>query len=140
MWNIHYSIRNYIFVKVSACSSCSHSLPHNMARHRETRTTTVADRTLIVWLWERGTPPRTIACNVSTSLTTVYRWIRRWRHGGSLRNKQPIRRPRHSLNDKLIWRRLFSSSSSLREERTLLAQGSSYSLPFQPQHQGLDYD
>lgn len=128
------AVRFTFFVKASAWSSYSHSLPHNMAKHRETRTTTVADRTLIVWLWERGTPPRTIACNVSTSLTTVYRWIRRWRQDRSLRNKQPIRRQRHSLNNELIWRRLFSSSSSLREKRTLLARGSGYSIPFQPQH------
>lgn len=59
-----------------------------MVGPRQTRATGVADRAMMVWLWERGTPPTVIARDINTSLTTVYRWIRRWRQDGSVRNKQ----------------------------------------------------
>lgn len=44
----------------------------------------IADRRRIVWLWLTGMAARDIATETGTSLSTVYRWIRRWEKEGTL--------------------------------------------------------
>lgn len=43
-----------------------------------------SDRKRIVWLWVAGFAARDIAKETGTSLSTVYRWIRRWEKEGTL--------------------------------------------------------
>lgn len=43
-----------------------------------------SDRKRIVWLWVAGLAARDIAKEAGTSLSTVYRWIRRWEKEGTL--------------------------------------------------------
>lgn len=40
---------------------------------------TVRLRAKIIWLWLRGTSARSISHQTGASLTTVYRWIHRWK-------------------------------------------------------------
>ncbi|KAK4313262.1 hypothetical protein Pmani_003158 [Petrolisthes manimaculis] len=42
------------------------------------------ERTKIIWLWLAGLAARDIATETGTSLSTVYRWIRRWEKEGTL--------------------------------------------------------
>lgn len=65
-----------------------------MVRGNSCRATALSERALMVWQWERGWSPRVIAQQANTSLTTVYKWIRRWRQDGSVKNRPRTGRPR----------------------------------------------
>ncbi|KAG7162339.1 putative Glutamate receptor-like 78, partial [Homarus americanus] len=54
------------------------------------KTTELADRTRFVRMWMDGESARTIAEKSGTSVTTVYRWIRRWQQKGNV-NTMPRR-------------------------------------------------
>lgn len=53
-------------------------------------------RKRMVWLWLAGMSAREISCCTGASVSTVYRWVRRWQAGSSLeakdsRGRQPER-------------------------------------------------
>ncbi|XP_066984757.1 probable glutamate receptor [Macrobrachium rosenbergii] len=48
----------------------------------------VGERARLVWMWATGTSARNIAKQTGISVTTIYRWIRRWRNEGTLDNKR----------------------------------------------------
>lgn len=56
--------------------------------------TDLQERARIVWMWVCGIPVRTIARDTRISVTTVYRWIRRWRKEGHVNTKPRSGRPR----------------------------------------------
>ena len=47
-----------------------------------------------VWLWAYGVPIRNIAVRSGTSITTVYRWIRRWQREGHVNSRPRSGRPK----------------------------------------------
>ncbi|KAK3893555.1 hypothetical protein Pcinc_002620 [Petrolisthes cinctipes] len=51
-------------------------------------------RARIVQLWQKGVAVRNISRKTGASVTTVYRWIRRWKEEGTLKTKSYRRRPR----------------------------------------------
>lgn len=51
------------------------------------KTTNISQRTKIVWMWISGQSARYIAQETHTSVSTVYRWIRRWEREGSVSTK-----------------------------------------------------
>lgn len=51
-------------------------------------------RARIVQLWQKGTAVRTISRKTGASVTTVYRWIRRWQEEGTLKTRPYRKRPR----------------------------------------------
>lgn len=53
----------------------------------------LADRARIVWMWLSGMSVREISQESGTSVSTVYRWIRRWQKEGSLERRSPPGRP-----------------------------------------------
>lgn len=44
-------------------------------------------RAMLVWMWMNGLSACAIAKCMDTSISTVYRWIRRWRHEGNVENR-----------------------------------------------------
>lgn len=58
----------------------------------------VAERARIVWLWLGGASARSVSQQTGASLSTVYRWIRRWQEEGSVRT-----RPFHKEKRKTLW-------------------------------------
>lgn len=65
-----------------------------MEEGRPRRSTAINDRARIVWLWETGMSARDIARDTGSSVTTVYRWIRRWREERNLKTRRRTGRPR----------------------------------------------
>lgn len=65
-----------------------------MEFHRLHQTTTLADRSRFVWMWAGGMSARAIAQETGASVTTICRWIRRWRKEGHLNTKPRRGRPR----------------------------------------------
>lgn len=51
-----------------------------------------SDHKRIVWLWVAGLAARDIAKETGTSLSTVYRWIRRWEKEGTLETRSQCNR------------------------------------------------
>ncbi|XP_068234399.1 uncharacterized protein [Palaemon carinicauda] len=51
-------------------------------------------RTKMVCMWVGGMSARAIAQETGTSVTTVYRWIRRWQKEGNVETKPRCGRPR----------------------------------------------
>ncbi|KAG7162328.1 putative Glutamate receptor-like 76 [Homarus americanus] len=63
-------------------------IPHRtMERRRRARPTDLADRVLIVQLWMDGMSNRVIARATGCSVTTVWRWIKRWKREGNVNTK-----------------------------------------------------
>ncbi|KAK8377937.1 hypothetical protein O3P69_014103 [Scylla paramamosain] len=58
-----------------------------MCGFRSFRPTEGHERAGFVWLWASGMPVRDIAVRSGTSVTTVYRWIRRWQREGHVNSK-----------------------------------------------------
>lgn len=58
------------------------------------RPTGLDERARFVWMWVEGLSVRMIAQQTGTSVTTVYRWIRRWQQEGHVENKTRSGRPR----------------------------------------------
>ncbi|KAK4327297.1 hypothetical protein Pmani_002238 [Petrolisthes manimaculis] len=49
--------------------------------------TAMADRLVMVWMWLNGTSARRISRYTGASVSTVYRWIRRWYDEGTLETR-----------------------------------------------------
>lgn len=99
-----------------------------MEAQRIRGSTPMARRAMIVWLWSRGLPARTIAQEAKTSITTVYRWIRRWKEVGSIATRYHTGRHR-------IWSPE-SNTHDLNIQVTTSAAGVCPSSPYQCcQHQ-----
>lgn len=57
-------------------------------------------RARMVWLWMTGMSAREISCFTGASVSTVYRWVRRWQAGGSVEAKHCRgRQPEGMLNE-----------------------------------------
>ncbi|KAG7159496.1 putative winged helix-turn-helix domain containing protein 12 [Homarus americanus] len=69
-----------------------------MQRHHF-RITDLQDRAKFIWMWKDGFSVRMIANETGTSVTTVYRWIRRWQREGNLCTKTRSGRPRLLLKE-----------------------------------------
>lgn len=61
---------------------------------RRYKSTGISDRAAIVCMWASGRSVREVARETGSSVTTVYRWIRRWRQEGSLSTRRRCGRPR----------------------------------------------
>lgn len=72
---------------------------------RSVRPTQSHERVEFVWLWASGVPVRDIAIRSHTSVTTVYRWIRRYQREGHVNTRPRSGRPpvpvSHSWKGKL---------------------------------------
>lgn len=62
----------------------SSSLHHRMEKQVKRCRSRVSERTKIVWMWLQGVAARDIARLTGVSLTTVYRWVRRWEDQGTV--------------------------------------------------------
>lgn len=58
-----------------------------MDRRRTNSQQVVAERSKIVLLWMGGTSAKLISKQTGASLSTVYRWIRRWQEEGSVKTR-----------------------------------------------------
>lgn len=54
----------------------------------------IARRVAIVHMWQNGIPVRNISSRTGASVTTVYRWVRRWQEEGTVQTKAYRRKPR----------------------------------------------
>lgn len=64
-----------------------------MESPRLSRPTNLTDRVRFVWMWISGMSARAIAQETGTSVTTVCRWIQRWRQEGNVNTKTRSGRP-----------------------------------------------
>lgn len=64
-----------------------------MCVSRSFKPTESHERAWFVWLWALGVPVRDIAVRSHTSVTTVYRWIRRWQREGHVNTRPRSGRP-----------------------------------------------
>lgn len=69
-----------------------------MNRQYRFRPTSLAERARFVWLWQSGLSARAIAQENRTSVTTVFRWIRRWKREGNVYTKPRSGRPRSTID------------------------------------------
>lgn len=84
------------------CRLCSrsvqtcHSILHrtSMQGRRTSKPEAMMHRANIIWMWASGRSVRDIARENSTSITTVYRWIRRWNCEGTIDSRPRTGRPR----------------------------------------------
>lgn len=100
-----------------------------MDRRRTNSQAVVAERSKIVLLWMGGTSAKLISKQTGASLSTVYRWIRRWQDEGSVKTR-PYHRKLRSTSwtcersiiprnmEKSPWR--LSSSANFPEPATTL--------------------
>lgn len=93
-----------------------------MGQRNSFRPTGLRERAWIVWLWVEGWSVRVIAQHTGTSVTTVYRWIRRWEREGNVETRNKSGRPRSSLWIKKLGNKLRShtciSSSTVNSHPT----------------------
>ncbi|XP_071540828.1 glutamate receptor 4-like [Panulirus ornatus] len=59
-----------------------------MARGRALKPTSADDRAQFVLMWVEGVSARDIAVETGASVSTVYRWIRRWQRDGSISTRR----------------------------------------------------
>nr|XP_053641796.1 uncharacterized protein LOC128695320 [Cherax quadricarinatus] len=67
-----------------------------MERQRLIRSTDLMDRARFVRMWVSGKTTRAIARETGSSITTVSRWIRRWKSEGNVNARPRSGRPRNS--------------------------------------------
>lgn len=67
----------YMMILFDRASSMERRVRQHKAR--------VADRSRIIWMWLAGIPPQNISTQNGVSISTVYRWIRRWQKEGTLK-------------------------------------------------------
>lgn len=67
--------------------------PAAMCVSRSFKPTEGLERASFVWQWASGVPVRDIAVRSRTSVTTVYRWIRRWQREGHVNTRPRSGRP-----------------------------------------------
>nr|XP_053652035.1 uncharacterized protein LOC128702051 [Cherax quadricarinatus] len=65
-----------------------------MDKRRTIGSTDVNDRATFIWMWENGSNARAIARDTGSSVTTVRRWINRWKKEGNVNTKPRSGRPR----------------------------------------------
>ncbi|XP_066984731.1 uncharacterized protein [Macrobrachium rosenbergii] len=100
--------------------------------HRASQTD-LQERALIIWLRMAGIPTREIARESGCSLSTVYRWLRRWKGERTLVNKNKRRyfalNPLASRieNDILMWHQ--SSLARYRQQHPAVEEASPLYLP-----------
>lgn len=70
-----------------------------MEGRQPSRTTNTTQRARMVWMWVGGQSARTIAQATGASVSTVYRWIRRWEQEGNIHT-----RPRTGKYQICLWR------------------------------------
>lgn len=71
--------------------------------HRLHQTTSFADRFRFVWMWSGGMSARAISLETGASVTTICRWIRRWRKEGHVNTRPRKGRPqKNALSAKNI--------------------------------------
>ncbi|XP_068216613.1 probable glutamate receptor [Palaemon carinicauda] len=63
--------------------------PHHHAMRRRIRIThtDMSERTRFIWMWASGLSVRDIARHTGSSVSTIYKWIRRWKKDGSIHTK-----------------------------------------------------
>lgn len=74
----------------------------NMELRRLNQPTDFAERTHFVLMWMAGMSSRAIARETGKSVTTVCRWIRRWRQNGNVNTRPRCGRPRTSERRKAV--------------------------------------
>lgn len=57
------------------------------AKRKHKRQADVHSRARMVWLWLAGLSVREISFHMHVSITTVYRWVRRWQEEGSVETR-----------------------------------------------------
>lgn len=60
----------------------------------------LTERANIVWLWLNGMTARDISAKSRASVSTVYRWIRRWQEEGTVATRPYRRHPQTSSSRK----------------------------------------
>lgn len=70
-----------------------------MLRRPPFQPTCLEVRAKIVWMWVEGLPARNIAKATGTSVTTIYRWVRRWEKEDNVLTKPRKGRPRGSRRE-----------------------------------------
>lgn len=65
-----------------------------MEQRRRFKTTTLAERANLVWMWVEGVPTRMIAQETGISVTTICRWVKRWQREGNVHTRRKRGRPR----------------------------------------------
>lgn len=60
-----------------------------MGKNGRTGPTNLYERRRFVWLWLAGMSVRTIARVTGSSMTTVWRWVNRWRNEGNICSRYP---------------------------------------------------
>ncbi|XP_071540847.1 uncharacterized protein [Panulirus ornatus] len=73
---------------VNNLASWRHLVDIMVRRRLAFKPTGVDDRARIVLMWADGVSPRDIAQEAETSVSTVYRWIRRWRKEGNVHSRR----------------------------------------------------
>lgn len=68
-----------------------------MERQRSRNRTLIAERVRLVWMWLTGLSVQQISSETGASVTTVYRWLRRWQEEGTLQTKSYRRAPRRRV-------------------------------------------
>lgn len=66
------------------------------------QTTNLADRSRFVWMWSTGMSARAIAQETGASVTTICRWIRRWRREGHINTRPRRGRPRKNATSSAL--------------------------------------
>lgn len=56
-------------------------------RRGRRRQADVNARLRMVWLWLAGLSVREVSCHMRVSVTTVYRWVRRWQEEGTVKTR-----------------------------------------------------
>lgn len=73
-----------------------------LAKTARRRQADVHARIRMVWLWLAGLSVREISCHMHVSVTTVYRWVRRWQDEGTVKTRSYCR---SSLNLRKVQQR-----------------------------------
>lgn len=112
-----------------------------MDAHPKYRPTTLAERNRFVWLWRNGLSSGAIAQKTGTSITTVCRWLRRWRLEGHVHTKPRRGRPRKegllgTISLHTEWNLLSNKRQRLRNFHWLNAsEAKSGTMQWQHKHQ-----
>lgn len=87
------------------------SLSQAMEGRQPNKTTNTTERARMVWMWMGGQSARDIAQETGASVSTVYRWIRRWEQEGNIHT-----RPRTGKSQICLWRKKVSTSEPHQED------------------------
>lgn len=76
----------------------------------------MTERHRIVWMWLAGISARDISCECGASVSTVYRWIRRWQREGTLKA-----RPNYGKRSWPTWKEGFLFPTSRQSQPQTIA-------------------